>query len=58
MNVTRSNEGFTLVEMLVAVALLGLVIAAAASFFAYQAGHGKYMAKDKSFREEVSWQCS
>jgi prepilin-type N-terminal cleavage/methylation domain-containing protein len=54
MKIARSDKGFTITEMLVAVALLGMIIAATASFYKYQAGHGKYTAKDKSFRDEVS----
>ncbi|GEM_PF-1223842 len=48
------HKGFTIVELLVATALLALVVAAAASFFRYQSAYGKYLSKEKSFREEVS----
>lgn len=47
-------KGFTMTELLVSIALLGLVIASAASFFIYQSAYGRSASTMKRTRENIA----
>lgn len=50
----NDSRGFTITELMISVALLGAVIASAASFFIYQSGYGRTSATQKRTRENIT----
>lgn len=51
---TNDSRGLTITELMISIALLGMVIAAAASFFIYQSGYGRTASVQKRARENIN----